>query len=353
MPLKFDLSNFTPFWFIGDKAIPAITAIDIIQNIILFTPLGFTLYHSDYIHKMFFQWSEKRLCSRTWQSYLFVFALGAVFSFYIETMQVMISGRFASLMDIFCNSIGMLLGYSLFHWMNSDAQVIKKVHQCLHYPTYLHLSILLLIALEKGAPFDISFYPVWARWDYEWILRDFWGAPDARWIGLPSQFIFYALLFFFISYKWSGTHRLIWMVIVSLQILFFELWQFVIISRTPAPIELLVPLVALLLGEGLGEVCKKDSISAGMGLFMCMALAFIGYQLDQQLPLFLNPGADKGVLIWSSEWLPLFSVFIISILPFLFSSLFRDAFPKLTNHPIRSIKQRFLLGKVAKEGKTA
>jgi VanZ like family len=111
-PFHFYLSNqsFWSVWNLGLIGIGTDGSPDILGNMLLFLPLGFTL--TGYLER-------KRVRALTAMAAALFVSL--FFSYVIEVLQLFLPGRFASLSDILSNSAGGGLGflcYSLWRWEN-------------------------------------------------------------------------------------------------------------------------------------------------------------------------------------------------------------------------------------------
>lgn len=118
---------------------------DIILNIIFFIPIGFVL--ASYILESSF---SKRV------SMVLVLLSGLGLSICIECMQIFISNRFPSIVDLITNTTGTFLGYALLRncgrwFFDKTSQIIHRLNELLSIRILLLFLLLLIVLLSYSS----------------------------------------------------------------------------------------------------------------------------------------------------------------------------------------------------------
>lgn len=115
-PFNFVVPKYLSFYNIIEKFHFATNIKDYVRNILLFMPLGISLAGSIASKKYHY-----------WQILTASFFISAILSCNIELIQILLPSRTSSLSDIACNSIGGVLGASLYCWRRDIINLIRGI----------------------------------------------------------------------------------------------------------------------------------------------------------------------------------------------------------------------------------
>jgi VanZ family protein len=115
-PGNFIIPNLLSWQYISEQFYHATNIKDYIRNILLFLPLGISL--SGTIAPKKYQ---------EWQIIIINLLLSAILSSNIELIQILLPGRTSSVSDIVCNSIGGILGASLYCWRRDLLTLLQAI----------------------------------------------------------------------------------------------------------------------------------------------------------------------------------------------------------------------------------
>jgi glycopeptide antibiotics resistance protein len=139
--------NLTPF--INTSTGGAVSRADIVQNILLFMPLGALLYSVTTVTRR-----------GALTKYTVALLGGAVLSCLVELLQLFTTDRIVSTTDVLMNSAGSWFGallFSLSAGMRQRILSVNQVKQLMHSPLFpLATTFCMLVLISMFEPFDIS-----------------------------------------------------------------------------------------------------------------------------------------------------------------------------------------------------
>lgn len=256
---------------------------DVIQNILLFIPVG-----------ILGRLSLLNYRNSILNSIIILF-YGASLSFSVECLQLFTTDRTPSITDLITNTFGTLLGILLSYvilrfWSRvKDRPIITKLIQ---YPLFVsHILLMFIILAELLQPFDFSldFKPILSKAIHLYrhpFSTSFNGRDVPFVILLYSTFTFLTLKII----RYTEIKIPLWLSLSGLAFFNFisSSLQFVIISRYPDISAVLTGLIGILAGCLIFLVCKNRIINPAIILYSAyfLCLIFKLYYPFQISPLF-------------------------------------------------------------------
>jgi glycopeptide antibiotics resistance protein len=216
---------------------------DIIQNIMLFFPIGF-------LWGVFFQ--RKR-----WMpAGLFIATLsGTVLSIFVETLQLFTNDRVVSITDVFSNTLGSFIGVLVFVIIYRSIRelfIVPAVRVFIENKAFVPLIFAFTITVcELLQPFDFSLDLGYVYSHLKALVHDPMQWPSVL-RDEPAIIMYYMILTFFtLQLKQFSSMRIPGGIVLFLMVATvccLECSQFIIMSRMPAGADVLVGLAGVVCG---------------------------------------------------------------------------------------------------------
>jgi glycopeptide antibiotics resistance protein len=247
---------------------------DVIQNLILFIPIGFFSF--------FALIQIRNLVLRSGMSVLIGFSL----SFLVEFLQLFTIDRTTSITDLITNTTGTMAGFFaglVFFTFEQRISVIPSIKNAFsHIESRALIAAMILLACLQLEPFNFSLHAgtVFNK------LKTFFSNPlvfSLNWRDSPILFLLSFITATQASKvsanrdipKLSAGIILPFVMFYSFALVFF---QFIVISRTPGISELLTSWCGILSGFAVGKIIKKTNVINGLisiGLVLTILTRFL------------------------------------------------------------------------------
>lgn len=216
---------------------------DVIQNVLLFIPIGF------------FGWLSTRRFKLKFDNRVIILFYGAILSFSVEFLQLFTTDRTTSVTDLITNSAGTLLGIYLAvtirkSWKNiSHRQIIISVINYPHFTSFVFLSCIICAYLLQPFDFALDFSVFKLKLQHFFLHPfhfSFTGKYEPFIILLFSTLTF--LLFSLVRHLKSDISALIVLSGTVCFGVFLESLQLIIKSRVPQLSDLIVEATGIFAG---------------------------------------------------------------------------------------------------------
>lgn len=246
---------------------------DVIQNILLFIPIGF------------FGWLSIRRLRIIVNNSIVVLFYGALLSFSVEFMQLFTTDRTTSLTDLITNMSGTLVGIYLAiiiwkSWKMASHQAL--IIQSIKYPlftTKVFLSCLICAHLLQPFDFALDLSSVLNKIRYVSInlYRLSFSIKDDPFIIVLFSTLSFLVLKFAIYLKMKIPFRFTFLVMFFF-VLFLESLQFIVKSRSPQMYDILLELTGIGCGFLFFSFCRFKFYKPDIVLKSGFLISFLCYQ---------------------------------------------------------------------------